>query len=291
MQLPPKAFWIENHWVAQEKPKQWRTLSVDTLFMSGSASPSLKSLYWLKKQYGQHRTVFLIDLRQETHLYTDGLPISIYDRHDQINWGKSPETIHTEEQAWRDYIAIQKKITLSHLGKPVKGMKGPVNPFTIPVESVYLEKTAATMANMQYRRIEVPDFHPPSPAQVDQYLEIFKSLPKNYWLHFHCAGGKGRTSTFLALTDIIINHKKVSLADIVKRQALSGGINLLDDSIVSLHEQPWKQPYKTARKDFIQLFYQYASTAYPEESFTKWLTRQPKSTYVTLLQTDAYFHS
>lgn len=305
LQLPPTAYWIKNHWgnpAVQEPPGLWRAMpetkqkainmtGLATLFISGSVSPTLQNLLWLKRHYGQDRRVFLIDLRQETHLYINGLPVSIFDRRDQINWGKSPNDIQEQEQAWKERILPNKKITLNHMGMPVDGFKVPETSFTLAIKSVHLEKTAASMANLQYHRIEVPDYHPPSPAHVDAFLGILKNLPEHYWLHFHCAGGKGRTTTFLAMTDIIHNHKDVSLNDIVKRQAFSAGIDLMDDSVESLKNQPWKQEYKTARKEFIQLFYRYAAEAYPQKTFTTWLAGHQKGAYFNLLQTSAYYQS
>lgn len=308
LKLPHQAFWIENHWInhiKQGKPRHWRALNeyaispskkkmnttgLNSLFISGSASPTLDNLYWLKNHYGQERTVLLIDLRQETHLYVNGLPISIFDRQDQINWGKSPERINDEEHAWLEHTLKQQKITLNLTKKSKNGFKIPINPFILNVKFAYLEKEAAAKADLHYYRIEVPDYHPPSPSQVDQFIKILHSVPEHYWIHFHCAGGKGRTTTFLAITDIIYNYKQISLNDIIMRQVLMGGIDLLDDSPTSLKDQPWKKEYKTARKNFIHLFYNYVIEAYPKESYTSWSTRQPEGPYFKLLQSQAYFH-
>lgn len=292
LKLPLHAFWIDNHWrthPSNAQPKQWRTMTNNSLAISGSASPGLNNLYWLKKNYANNRPIYLVDLRQETHLYINGLPISIFYKKDEINWGKSPAAIQAEEQAWIKQLSSRKKIVINSLSKPVAGFKTPINPFNMSINEVYSEESAAAKAGMHYMRLEVPDYHPPSPEQVDRFLAQIQTLPANSWLHIHCAGGKGRTTTFLTMIDILYNSNKDSLETIVNRQILIGGIDLLGDSL-SLSKQPWKKQYHQARSNFIRLFYLYVSKAYPQKHFSEWLTKQKKGPYLQLLQTTAYFH-
>jgi hypothetical protein len=164
--IPSQAFWIENHWrhtPASAPPRHWRNMGLPTLaeeakkngnrlLFSGSASPTLKNLYWLKQHYGAHHSLYLIDLRQETHLYVNGLPISIFYKKDEINWGKSPATIKAQEQNWSDYLVQTKEITLNSLGKPVAGFKVPIEPFALSVTEAYPEDVAAAKAGLNYFR-------------------------------------------------------------------------------------------------------------------------------------------
>jgi hypothetical protein len=229
----------------------------------------------------------LIDLRQETHLYINGLPISIFFKRDEINWGKSPKCIHEEEQAWIAHLSKIKTLTINSLSKPIDGYKTGINPTKIQINEIYSEADTASKVGLNYLRIEVPDYHPPTPQQVEIFLNFFHHLPQNAWLHFHCAGGKGRTTTFMTMTDIIHNGKKLSLKEIIKRQTLLGGTNLLGTS-QSLSAQPWKKDYHQAREEFIKLFYKYVQEAYPKESFPHWFLQQEKGNYYNLLQTQAY---
>lgn len=305
LQIPPQAFWIENHWrhtPSNGKPRHWRAMITpiradeklassdpNRFSFSGSASPTIENLHWIKQQYGDHH-LYLIDLRQETHLYANGLPISIFYKRDEINWGKSPAIIKAQEQAWSDYLVQKTVLTLHSLGKPIAGFKGPVDPFTLSVLNAYPEEAAAAKAGLNYVRIEVPDYHPPSPAQVDQFLDFLKTLPTNSWLHFHCAGGKGRTSTFMVMTDIVQNGTFFSLEQLVNKQVLLGGVNLLGNSS-SLTTQPWKKEYHQARTEFISLFYHYIKEAYPQEHFTSWFARQKRTAYYNLVHTECYFNN
>lgn len=306
LQIPSQAFWIKNHWPKEidlSPPGQWRASTelaplmkeglnikgLGSLQISGSLSPTLDNLLWLKKNFGLNRPIYLIDLRQETHLYVNGLPISIFFKRDEINWGKSPSQIHAEEQVWIAYFSKVKTLIINSLSKPIKGFKTAINPSSLAIKTVYAEKDAATKAELSYIRIEVPDYHPPSPQQVDTFLNYLNQLPKNAWLHFHCAGGKGRTTTFMAMTDIVHNGKELSISEIIKRQAGLGGVNLLGES-PSLSAQPWKKEYHQARKEFITLFYRYINEAYPQQTFSYWLNQQKKpSAYTKLLKTKAYY--
>ncbi|WP_172653459.1 phosphatase domain-containing putative toxin [Legionella fallonii] len=312
IQLPKGAFWTKNHWqdsngLAEIEPVHWRSTGdaakmlrlqhmkinrygMDTLFISGSAAPSLGSMIWLKKQIGSKHPVVLIDLRQETHLYLNNLPISLFYKRDEINWGKSPKEINESEQKWTHYLTQSGIVQINKLGKPQEGIKVPIDPVTIAVKEIDSEQKTAQKANTGYFRIEVPDYHPPAPDQVDQFLIIIKNLPANAWLHFHCAAGNGRTTTFMVMRDILSNSQHLSLEDIITRQAALGGINLFGES-PSLTAQPWKKEYHQARTSFIKLFYTYVhSRAHLNQSFSSWIIKQPNSPYKQLLNTSAYYH-
>jgi hypothetical protein len=303
--LPNEAFWIDNYWrtvrgCAQFAPVHWRNskgcirvlddeeiqinkTGLDSLFISGSANPSLENMLWLKKTYGDEHPIYIIDLRQETHLFVNGLPISIFYKRNEINWGKTLAEINEAEHTWVNYLLNKKVLTVNSLGRPKAGFKVPINPFELKVREAYTEEDAAHKAGLNYLRMPIPDFHPPTPEQVDQFLAFYKNLPKNAWLHFHCAAGNGRSTTFMAMTDILANGKQVTLEDIINRQALLGGIDLFAPS-KSLKAQPWKSKYHEARTDFIKLFFDYVqSKSYPTQSFTTWIGKKKTSLYMGLM--------
>lgn len=308
--LPPEAFWVKNHWksmdgLALNEPVNWRkipgyievvrknnlhinTKGLDNLFISGSASPPFGAIRWLQETYGKKYPVYIIDLRQETHLLINGLPISIFYKKDQINWGKSSAEIDASEQNQVKQILTKGTLHINTLGRPKEGFKVPLDPVTISVKTAFTEAEAVKKTGIGYFRIHVPDYHPPSPKQVDQFLTLIEKIPPNSWLHFHCAAGKGRTTLFMVMRDIIANGKELGLEDIVNRQALLGGIDLLKHS-KSLAVQPWKRPYHQARMDYLKLFYTYIHTgAYSKQNFSTWIVQQPNSAYKSVLTTDAY---
>jgi len=97
-------------------------------------------------------------------------------------------------------------------------------------------------------RITVTDHRSPLDDQVDLFVQSVKNLPKETWLHFHCRGGAGRTTTFMSMYDMMHNAKNVSFEDIMKRQTLIGGSDLLN------HEEEDKSE---TRSDFMNNFYSF----------------------------------
>ena len=57
---------------------------------------------------------------------------------------------------------------------------------------------------VHYLRIHVTDHCAPSDAALFEFSRLPVSVdPKSSWVHFHCHGGDGRTTTFLALYDMV----------------------------------------------------------------------------------------
>lgn len=82
-------------------------------------------------------------------------------------------------------------------------------------------------------------------------------IPKDAWLHFHCRGGRDRTTITMTIIDILQNGKNVSLENIVKRQNLLGGINLFD---VKLWVRgTYSEDKLVKRKTFIESVYSYVN--------------------------------
>ena len=120
----------------------------------------------------------------------------------------------------------------------------------------------------------------PDPEQlllVDVQDAFLRALPAGGWVHFHCRAGKGRTTTFIALYDMLRNAGTVSLKDIVARQSdLIGGYDVLAPEPGGDFE-PWKAGVTSDRVAFVTAFYNYAR-ANPNGSpllWSEWLKTQP----------------
>jgi hypothetical protein len=94
----------------------------------------------------------------------------------------------------------------------------------------------------------------------------------------------------MVMTDIIQNSKLSSLEELVNKQVLLGGVNLLGNSS-SVESQSWKKEYHQARTEFIGLFYHYVKETYPQESFTSWFSQQKRKAYYNLVHTKCFFNS
>lgn len=88
---------------------------------------------------------------------------------------------------------------------------------------------------------------------VDEFVAFIDSLPENVWIHFHCAQGRGRTSSMLVMLDVLKNAPKVTLKDIVRRQYLLGAPDLLDTTV--WENGSYTQEQLNNRKKFIEDFY------------------------------------
>lgn len=89
------------------------------------------------------------------------------------------------------------------------------------------EEALAYKYGLSYFHIEVVDHGIPDQEAVNKFIGFVHELPPNTWLHFHCAAGRGRTTMFLAMYDMMHNADHVSFRDILMRQYLLGGINLM----------------------------------------------------------------
>ena len=181
---------------------------LERLHASGSGEFSASGLHSLLEALAEktQMPICIVDLREESHGFFDGIAVSWYDEHE------------------------------------------------IFVEKAQTEKELVEAAGLRYKRIAATDHIWPSPAAVDEFVQFYKSLPENIWLHFHCQAGEGRTTEFLAMYDILKNPA-VPLQDILYRQCLLGG------SYVA-HVEPegstyWKVPYYAEKAKHIALFYRY----------------------------------
>jgi hypothetical protein len=122
----------------------------------------------------------------------------------------------------------------------------------------------------------------PTKTMVDDLIKLVDTLPKDGWLHFHCRGGKGRTTSLMVMVDILKNGRQVSLEDIVKRHYLLGGINLFDTKVWKMGTYTKEQLLK--RKNFIINFYKYVndSDGYGARSWLSWCQKNGLRAYVKL---------
>ena len=88
-------------------------------------------------------------------------------------------------------------------------------------------------------------------------------LPDNAWLHIHCSAGKGRTTTFLALYDMMRNPG-VGMKDVAVRQAALGTMYVLKGG----NGSAWHSPYDDERAAMIPYLYEYVQANY-ESGFEK----------------------
>ncbi|MFA6916920.1 MAG: hypothetical protein WC222_11025 [Parachlamydiales bacterium] len=190
--------------------------------------------------------VMILDLRRETHGFLDGSAVSWYGYRNYENVNKTPSEIET--------IQNERLIQAKTVGNVrIFDDKIAAKPRPLHVNKTFSEKDLADHYDLRYVRFYVTDHHRPDDATVDQFIELVRQLPEDMWIHFHCAGGKGRATTFITMYDMIRNSRDVSIEDIIRRQHLLGGSDLYQIRRALI----WKNEPATERLDFVKRFYEY----------------------------------
>lgn len=162
--------------------------------------------------------LYLVDLREETHGYFNGAPVSWYADNDFGNVGQSKEWILRQEEALLHVHKGQSTSVFTIEDDANDDLQQervlPVSFTRMLVGSVRTEKEVAAILSdvfkpiaVEYVRIPVTDHCAPSEQALGSLVSVFATASQNSWVHFHCHGGDGRTSTFLALYDILCQKK------------------------------------------------------------------------------------
>lgn len=227
---------------------------LDTLNASGSAEFSEIGIKLIKESIGDDFNIVDIDLREESHGFINGMPVSWTNNYNNPNKGLTKKQVIENENDKLKSIVLGEPITFYNNNKE-----------TVIAEKVESEKQLVNRNGIKYLRLPITDNERPSDEIVDEFIEFVTKMPSQTWLHFHCKYGLGRTTTFLTMYDIMRNSKNVALEDIMKRQILIGGQNLLvNDDTIDNEQNSTKQ-----RSLFIRNFYNYSKEN--KDNFkTKW---------------------
>src|SRR5262249_1063790 len=180
------------------------------LHASGSGQFSEQNLNQIIHELSISPEKFVVfDLRQESHGFINGNPISWTDgNYNYANLHKSRSEIETDEYQRLMLAARAGRIVINPVQDPTK----------VKVRAVKTERAMVEGLGSRYVRLPVTDHNRPSNQIIDEFVKLIRSLPQDQWIHFHCRAGKGRTTTFLTLLDIMKNAREVSLDDILARQ-------------------------------------------------------------------------
>jgi hypothetical protein len=227
-------------------PSSSNLQNLDGLRASGSGQFSEKTFNEMTKVLPiQFQQLIVLDLRQESHGFINGNPVSWTDgNYNYGNLNKTRFEIESDE-CLRLRLAMQEKRIIINPSE---------DPSKIIVDTIKTERELVESVGAIYIRLPVTDHNRPTNDVIDQFIELVKSLPSDQWLHVHCKGGKGRTTTFLTLLDIMKNAHQASLNDILARQQLIGGSNLTNEVRRQVGE---KKRAAEARIELIEGFYLY----------------------------------
>jgi hypothetical protein len=235
----PKEFRKTTDLTAIKDNKNLNINGLDKLNISGSKQFSEYNLPLLINAIGTLLPITVVDLRQESHGFINGLPVSWADSKNNANIGL------TKEQVLLDEVNKLKSIKLN---EPLTFYNKPKE--TIIPTKVQNEEELVKYKNLSYNRITVRDGGIPTDDMVDYFIESIKAQPQNSWLHFHCRAGVGRTTTFMIMHDMIKNYKEVNADEIINRQL----------SLAKFNENTVKFFDNKERIDFLKKFYNYCKT-------------------------------
>lgn len=250
-----------------ELPKNFRTTSdplpvikgikwdgMTHLHMAGSGQFSELALKKILQRLNVRR-ITIIDLRQEPHGFLNGNAISWYGPQNATNAGKTSEQIENNQTHRLDRLADWDVVTVHQiLKKTSDAVVAKTKSIEFPVRRVASEMELAQHFHVNYQRIYVEDFHAPIASEVDRFIQIANKLSPHEWIYFHCRAGVGRTTTFMAMVDMMRSAKQVSFHDILARQAAIGG----KDFDETPDPDKWKYKFAVERLNFLKKFYEYA---------------------------------
>ncbi len=224
---------------------------LDQLNISGSAEFSVGEFEALADTLRKQAKgpIYVVDLRQESHGIFNGHAVSWYGKRNWANLGRTAAEVRADEMM-RIKAAQGTTVTVAELNQ----QKEAKNPHMEKVTQVFTEQELVESAGFHYVRITATDHVWPSAQNIDAFLAFYKTLPQNAWLHFHCQAGKGRTTSFMAMYDMLRNPS-LALKDILYRQEEIGGeyLGYTGDNI----KDNWKTRAFQYKAKMIQEFYNY----------------------------------
>ena len=248
--LPKDVLLVIDKDKQQPLPNQFRI--IPSLNISGSAQFIPSQVENIKNSINKE-DIYIVDLRQESHGFLNDIAVSYYSPSKLLNKGfTSAETLADEES---EFGAITPGTEVNLYNK-----RGKLRD-TITVKTSEIEPDLVKKHGLNYILFATRDGHIPSPEVVDEFVEFVKNLPKTTHLHFHCAHGKGRTTMFMSLFQMMNNDSGKTLDEILEEQLKAGGIVLTNN---------------TARAEFLQSFYDYTLENSKDNykiPYSKWISQ------------------
>lgn len=213
--------------------------------------------------------VMVVNLREDDGYYRGDHPISYYGMYFQNNELQINNT------------SKQNKQWLFSLRRWLEGLPSHIE--ELRKEKYNTEQEGLENIGVHYTNFELErkDFAV-NWGFVDQAVDIFEKIPENTWVHFHCAGGRGRTTSMAMLYDIFRNGKTTPLSDVFRHHYCLGGEDILDTEVRPFGT--WSKENLEGRKALIVTFHEYinAPDGYPHKKWTQWLQDNGYPVHFTL---------
>jgi hypothetical protein len=276
----------------QPLPMNFRTMQkipdISGAAASGSAQYSQSQLQAVIDQKLVGSPLAVVDLRQEPHGFLvinpafnseTEIAVGWFAERDWLNVAKGLPSILADEVSRLDSAAHTSNLIVYDVvtKSPAEDGICTAKPFTVQPAGTYNDEQTLvqTFSNVSYLRLPTTDHCRPRDSEVDQFVAYEVALDPDTWLHFHCRAGDGRTTTFMAMHDIIHNAPGDSLATILTRQGPSG-IGGVDLSKMPDNQDIFSYPFSAERVTFMQNFYTYVCQAKPggfKLMWSDWVTQ------------------
>ncbi len=157
------------------------------------------------------RRLLIVDLRQESHAFIDGRAVSWCADKDWSNVGQPPAWITRDEQCQLEKLAAAPDALVYAVHKDADGNlqilgSRPLHVTRTETEEMVVERIENRLA-ISYLRLHVTDHCAPEDDAMRTFLQTLGNVAATTWVHFHCHGGDGRTTTFLTMYDML-GHAK-----------------------------------------------------------------------------------
>ncbi|MGB0935422.1 MAG: tyrosine-protein phosphatase [Alphaproteobacteria bacterium] len=248
------------------------------LRIMGCAQYTEQQLINLKNQLADQGPIYIVDLRQEAHVFVDGIPISKNVHVNMVERWFTDDVSAAREQALLSDLQSQESITYEEIEKKDNSTIKETTTHTVKPMRIESPQQLVERHGMHYVRFYITNHHMPSNHVIDQLIQFLDTVPEHATIVFHCRGGKGRTTTAMVLVDIIENGDTVSLDDIIARQYLLGQTNLVNhggripvpQTCANSH---WKFISSTERYMFLKAFYAFRnSPKFGKETWSQWIS-------------------
>lgn len=190
----------------------------------------------------QPEFIFFIDLREELHLMSEQ----------------------------NTTVSIQAAKANAYKGIKVTDIQDDEEAFSRKFLNFCTEEACVRSMGAQYLRIAITDASRPEDSDIDEFISFLRKIKNkgiDYWLHFHCLLGLGRTTTLMAIYKMIESaDDDLSLDDILREQHEIGGANLAF---------MWYSPHSKKWITFLEEFYAYSRAGFKQGmSWSQWVSQQ-----------------
>lgn len=246
------------------------------LKMSGSGQFSQSQLqelikYLTRRHKIKREKIIIVNLREEPHGFINGNSVTFYYGPLSYQHNQPVGVILATDQQRINWVHALPYVLINKIVKGDDRMPKTKTPKLFAVKSAMTEQQWSEKLGVRYVRIPVADHFIPDNNDVDQFIAFVEMLDPESWLHFKCRGGKGRTTTFMVMYDMLKNPGLPKEA-FIKRQTLIHATDLAKPASQE-RMQSWKWALNHNRMRFINRFYNYLHhpNGYGKHKWSDWV--------------------